>query len=250
MAADFEGKVALVTGAGSGMGRAAALRFAAAGAKVTVADIDASGGGETVRLITEAGGEAMATHTDVSRADDVRAMVAATVQRWGRLDCAFNNAGITSGGRSILDCDEETWNRVLGINLTGVWLCMKYELPELLRAGGGAIVNTASSFGEVGAPNSSPYTASKHGVVGITKAVALEVAQQGVRVNAVLPGLTDTPILGDQTPERQAGFLAAQPIGRMGRAEEVAAAAVWLCSDEATFVVGHPMAVDGGYLAR
>jgi NAD(P)-dependent dehydrogenase (short-subunit alcohol dehydrogenase family) len=246
---DFGGKVAIVTGAGSGMGRAAALEFAARGAKVTVADVNEQGAAETVRLIREAGGEAAFEPTDVSVAAEVQRVVAATVERWGRLDCAFNNAGITDQHKSIVDCDEEVWQRVLAVNLTGVWLCMKYEVPAMLDTGGGAIVNTASSFGEVSAPNSSPYTASKHGVVGITKTVALELAQRGIRVNAVLPGLTDTPILENVAVE-EAGFLSKQPIGRMGRAEEVAAAAVWLCSDAASFVTGHPMAVDGGYLAH
>jgi NAD(P)-dependent dehydrogenase (short-subunit alcohol dehydrogenase family) len=245
----FEGKVAIVTGAGSGMGRAAALQFAAGGARVTVADVNEQGGAETVELISEAGGEAAFERTDVSVATEVRQMVSATVARWGRLDCAFNNAGITDQHKSIVDCDEAVWKRVIDVNLTGVWLCMKHEVPAMLDTGGGAIVNTASSFGEVSAPNSTPYTASKHGVVGISKTVALEFAQRGIRVNAVLPGLTDTPIL-EHVRVEEAGFLSKQPIGRMGRPEEVAAAAVWLCSDAASFVTGHPMAVDGGYLAH
>jgi NAD(P)-dependent dehydrogenase (short-subunit alcohol dehydrogenase family) len=246
---DFEGKVAIVTGAGSGMGRAAALEFAARGAKVAVVDVNEEGGAETVRLITESEGEAVFERTDVSASAEVQRMVSATVKRWGRLDCAFNNAGITDQHKSIVECDDEVWGRVLAVNLTGVWLCMKHEVPAMLESGGGAIVNTASSFGEVSAPNSTPYTASKHGVVGITKTVALEFAQRGIRVNAVLPGLTDTPIL-EHVRVEEAGFLSKQPIGRMGRPEEVAAAAVWLCSDAASFVTGHPMAVDGGYLAH
>ncbi|HEV8711622.1 MAG TPA: SDR family oxidoreductase [Candidatus Binatia bacterium] len=252
MASLVAGKVALVTGGGSGIGRASALTFAREGAKVVVADVAVEGGEETVRLIQQRGGEAIFVKADVSRAAEVAALVARAVQTYGRLDCAHNNAGIEGAAATIVDYAEDAWERVIAINLKGVWLCMKYEIPYMLKQGGGAVVNTASTAGLVGYRGGSAYVASKHGVVGLTKTAALEYAKAGVRVNAVCPGAIDTPMMGRLTghrPQRAERMAAAEPVGRMGQPEEIAEAVVWLCSEAASFVTGHAMAVDGGITA-
>ena len=256
MAGTLEGKVALVTGGSSGIGRATCLAFAREGAKVVVADVNPRGGQETVSMVKEAGGEAIYVQADVSRAADVEAMVNRAVQAYGRLDCAHNNAGVSGGGRRapMHEYSEEDWDRIIGINLKGVWLCMKYEVPQMLRQGGGAIVNTASIMGLVGSwSRNIAYNASKHGVVGLTKTAALEYAQSGIRINAVCPGYIRTPILDpllSSNPEIEGQIIARHPIGRLGRPEEIAEAVVWLCSDAASFVTGHTMTVDGGYVAQ
>jgi NAD(P)-dependent dehydrogenase (short-subunit alcohol dehydrogenase family) len=246
----IEGKVAIVTGGGSGIGRATAVRFAEAGAKVLVADIVEDGGEETVRMIEEMGGEAAFQKTDVSKASDVEAMVDAAVETFDQLDFAFNNAGIEGTTAPSDELSEEDWQRVLDINLTGVWLGMKYEIPKMLEIGGGAVVNTSSVAGLLGFPELAPYVASKHGVVGVTKTAALEYSVQGVRVNAVCPGVIDTPMVArtfENNPEMREQLETSEPIGRLGEPEEVANAVVWLCSDEASFVTGVPLPVDGGY---
>jgi NAD(P)-dependent dehydrogenase (short-subunit alcohol dehydrogenase family) len=250
MAGELAGKVGLVTGGASGIGRATALAFAAAGARVVVSDRDADGARETVERIRAAGGEARCVPADVGEADQVEALVRETVAAYGRLDCAFNNAGISQYGTPIPDLAEEVWDRVLRVNLRGVFLCMKYEIPPMLRQGGGAIVNTASGYGLKGARGNAAYVASKHGIVGLTKVAALENAQAGVRVNALCPGWTETPLIAArlQDPDFRARILASEPMGRVGRPEEIAAAAVWLCSDAASFVTGHALSVDGGFM--
>lgn len=247
-------KVALVTGAGSGIGRATALAFSREGAKVVVADVTVEGGEETVSLVKKAGGEAIFVKTDVSKVAEVEALVNKTVSTYGRLDCAHNNAGI--GGRMvpIIEDTEQNWDRVIAINLTGVWYCLKYEIPQMLKQGGGAIVNTASVAGLAGARRGGTYVASKHGVVGLTKTAALEYAKAGIRVNAVCPGPIDTPLfrggVDKPLPRFAEKMLQAQPGGRLGQPEEIAESVVWLCSDAASFVTGHAMTVDGGYMAQ
>ncbi len=249
----LDGKVALITGAGSGIGRASALAFAREGAKVAVADIVAEGGEETVRMVKEAGGEAFFIKVDVSNAVEVEAMVNRVVDTYGRIDCAYNNAGIEGRLASTDEYPEDVFDKVIDINLTGVWLCMKYELPHMLKQGSGAIVNTASGAGLIGVAGLSAYVASKHGVVGLTKTAALEYAKSGIRVNAVCPGLIQTPmverITADQ-PQLGEALVAAEPIGRTGKPEEIAESVVWMCSDAASFVTGHAMSVDGGYVAQ
>ena len=249
----LEGKVALVTGGASGIGRATALTFAREGAKLVVADMNEEGGQQTVHMITEQGGEAIFVRTDVSQAVAVQALISTAVETYGRLDCAHNNAGISGGGRALTaDYPEDTWHRVIAINLTGVWLCMKYEIPQMLSQGSGAIVNTASVAGLIGARGLAAYVASKHGVVGLTKTAALEYAQQGIRVNCVCPGVIETPMTarGLSDPERRERIIASEPMGRVGIPEEVAEAVVWLCSDAASFVTGHTMTIDGGFVAQ
>jgi NAD(P)-dependent dehydrogenase (short-subunit alcohol dehydrogenase family) len=247
------GKAALVTGGGSGLGRASAIALARAGATVTVADVDEQGGKETAALVfEEAGGDADFVRADVTQADEVEAMVDKTVARWGRLDCALNNAGTTGVSAPTADYTLEDWNRAIALNLTGVFLCLKYEIPAMLERGG-AIVNMASGAGLVGFAGLPAYVASKHGVVGLTRAAALEYASQGLRVNAICPGSTRTPMLegfmgGDEQVERM--MTRAVPLRRLGRPEEIADAVVWLCSDAASFVVGHALAVDGGSVVQ
>lgn len=253
MSGQLDGKVALVTGAGSGIGRASARALAREGAKVVVSDVVVEGGEETVRMIEESGGEATFVKADVSKASEVEALVNSAVEAYGKLDCAHNNAGIEGTMGSTVECGEENWDRTININLKGVWLGLKYEIPRMSEGGGGAIVNTASVAGLVGFQNLPAYVASKHGVVGITRTAALEYAQQGIRVNAVCPGVIRTPmverILGGD-PEAAAQFTALEPVGRMGTPEEIAEAVVWMCSDAASFVTGHAMAVDGGLVAQ
>jgi len=249
----LEGKVALITGGASGIGRATALTFAREGAMLVVADMNADGGQQTIHMITEQGGEAVFAKTDVSKAVEVQALISKTVETYGRLDCAHNNAGISGGGRALTaEYLEDTWQQVLAVNLTGVWLCMKYEIPQMLSQGSGAIVNTASVAGLIGARGLAAYVASKHGVVGLTKTAALEYAQQGIRVNCVCPGVIETPMTarGLSDPERRAQIMANEPMGRVGTPEEVAEAVVWLCSDAASFVTGHTMTVDGGHVTQ
>ncbi len=248
----FAEKVALVTGAGSGIGRASALAFAREGARVVVADVDADGAQETVRAIEEQGGEAFFVQADVAVGGEVREMVERAVATYGRLDCAFNNAGIEGEMAATAECSEENWDRTIAVNLKGVWLCMKHEIPQMLEQGGGAIVNCASIAGLVGFPNLPAYTASKGGIVQLTRTAALEYAQSGIRVNALCPGVIRTPMVDRITggdPEAEAQFTALEPVGRMGAPEEMAEAAIWLCSDAASFVTGHPLVADGGMVA-
>ena len=252
MAGQLEGKVSLITGGGSGIGKASALAFAREGSKVVVADVNVDGGDETVRLIQDTGGEATFVRADVSNASDVSAMVDHAVQTYNRLDCAFNNAGVSGGPGRIHEYNEDDWSRVLDINLTGVWLCLKYEIIQMLNQGGGAIVNTASVMGLVGGSRSPAYGATKHGVVGLTKTAAVDYAQSGIRVNAVCPGYIRTPMIEQGIlldPGGEERVVSRHPMHRLGTPEEVAETVVWLCSDAASFVTGHAMAVDGGYVA-
>ncbi len=249
----FLGMVALVTGGGSGIGRASCLAFAREGARVAVADVDLSGAEETVRLVEGVGGRGVALQVDVTKSGEVKALVDKVVEEFGRLDCAFNNAGVGGEVMNTHEYPEDDWDRVIDVNLKGVWLCMKYEIPVMLRQGGGAIVNTASIYGLSGAGGYIAYNAAKHGVVGVTKTAALEYAGVGVRVNAVCPGYILTPmtIPGiEANPELERRMVSQTPMGRMGRPEEIAEAVVWLCSDAASFVTGHTMTPDGGYMAQ
>jgi NAD(P)-dependent dehydrogenase (short-subunit alcohol dehydrogenase family) len=255
MPGQLTNNVALVTGGASGIGRATALTFAREGAKLIIADMNEEGGHQTVHMIIENGGEATFVRVNVSNATEVEAMISKAVETYGRLDCAHNNAGIGSRPRAPLhECSEDAWDCVLNINLKGVWLCMKYEILQMLKQGHGTIVNTASIMGLVGSwSGTAAYNASKHGVVGLTKTAALEYATSGIRVNAVCPGYIRTPLIEDaltSRPEMEAQIVARHPVGRMGRPEEIAEAVVWLCSDAASFVTGHTMTVDGGYVAQ
>ena len=255
MTQQLSGKVALITGASSGIGRASALAFAKAGAKVAVADVAVEEGEKTVHMIHELGGEAIFIKTDVSKSAEVSALVRKTVSVLGALDCTLNNAGIEGSRASTAAYREEDWDRVMAINLKGVWLCMKYAIPYLRERGGGSIVNMASVNGLCsGMPGYPAYTASKHGVVGLTKAAAAEYAKVGIRINALCPGYIQTPMIETQAAKANGLFSswlkAFVPAGRLGTSEEIAEAAVWLCSDASSFVVGHSMAIDGGFLAQ
>lgn len=248
----LDNKVALVTGGSSGIGRAAALAFAREGAEVVVSDVNVVGGHETVEQIEAAGGEAIFFEANVASATEVEALIKATVRAYGRLDCAFNNAGVGGTLESLIEKTEAEWDTVIAVNLKGVWLCLKYEIPVMLAQGGGAIVNMASVAGLNGFPNGGIYAASKHGVIGLTKSAALEYARQGIRVNAVCPGYTDTPMVRAMTeavPQMERVTANASPMRRLGDPAEIAQAVVWLCSDKASFVTGHALPVDGGFVA-
>jgi len=245
----FKGKVAFVTGAASGIGHAAALAFAREGASVVIADMNEQGNQETVRMIEERGGRALAVRCDVTRVEDVRRALDAAIETFGQLDYAFNNAGIEYTIKAMADIAEEEWDRIMAIDLRGVFLCMKYEIPLMLKQGGGAIVNTSSGAGVKGFKGGAAYVAAKHGVVGLSKAAALDYAQSNIRINAVCPGIIETPMMdrfSGGTPESRQAVIAQEPVGRMGRPEEIAAIVVWLCSDAASFITGAAIVADGG----
>ncbi|OJH40205.1 SDR family oxidoreductase [Cystobacter ferrugineus] len=249
----LEGKAALVTGSGSGIGRATALLFAREGARVIVSDVNASGAEETVAAIQKKGGEARFIRCDVSKSAEVEALIRGAVETFGRLDCAVNNAGISGVMGPTGDYPEDAWDRVIATNLTGVWLCMKQEIQQMLKQGGGSIANTASVAGLVGFTMAPAYTAAKHGVVGLTKTAALEYAKANIRINAVCPGLVRTPMITDTTsknPQIEQALIADEPVGRMADPEEIAEALVWLCSGASSFITGAALPVDGGVVAR
>ena len=246
---EFTGKAGIVTGGASGIGRAAAIAFAREGASVLIADIDATGGDETAAMIREAGGVARFLHTDVSRDDAVGAMVADAVAHFGGLDFAFNNAGSNGMPGSVVDVSEEDFDRAFALNVKSVFLCMKHEIPAMVRRGGGAIVNTASGLGLAAVPDRAAYVTTKHAVIGLTKAAAVDFGAHGIRVNTLAPGMTETPMLQrsvQHSGAQQAAISHRMPLGRFGTAEEQAEAALWLCSPRASFVTGATMVVDGG----
>lgn len=251
METQFKNKVAIVTGGSFGIGKATAIAFAKKGARVTIADLVEDA--EVVNAIKALGGEVNFIKCDVSKTEDVKAMIEKTIATFGRLDYAFNNAGIEGSNGTTQECTEENWDKTIAVNLKGIWLCMKYEIPEILKQGKGVIINCASVAGLIGFPGLPAYVASKHGVIGLTKTSALECAKLGIRVNAVCPGAIKTPMIDRITgnkKEVEEQFTGLEPIGRLGQPEEVANAVLWLCSDEASFVTGHAMAVDGGWVAQ
>lgn len=247
----LKGKIALITGGGSGIGRATCLLFASEGATVVVADYVAEGGHETVQQIKANGGEATFVQADVSKSADVQNMIATTVQTYGRVDVLFNNAGIEGPSAKIANYKEDDWDRVIAIDLTSVYLGMKYVIPEMLKQGGGSIISTASVAGLVGFPGSGAYAAAKAGVINMTRMVALEYADKNIRVNCICPGIIDTPmvdrVVGGRLRER---VVKAEPVGRLGRPEDIANAALFLASEESSFATGAPFVIDGGYVAR
>jgi NAD(P)-dependent dehydrogenase (short-subunit alcohol dehydrogenase family) len=245
----YSHKVAFVTGGGSGIGRATALALAREGASVTVADVSEPGSQETARLIEEQGGRALAVKCDVTRSVDVSAALDKTIEAFGRLDCAFNNAGVEQKNAAIAEIEETEWDHIVNVNLRGVFLCMKYEILLMLKQGGGAIVNTSSGAGVIGIKGGSVYAGTKHGVIGLTKSAALDYSTRNIRVNVVAPGYIETPMMDRFTGGTAEGWekvVSEEPIGRAGKPEEIADAVIWLCSDAASFVVGHALVVDGG----
>jgi len=245
----FAGKVALVTGGASGIGRAAARLLAREGARVAVADLDEAGGAAACRQIADAGGEATFVRADVGDAASVRAMIEAVVARYGRLDCAFNNAGVAAPFAPLADFDEAAFDRILTTNLKGVWLCLKHEIPVMRAQGGGTIVNTSSGTTMTALVGTGPYAASKAGIIQLTRVAALECADAGLRVNCILPGMTRTPPIERRfaaNPGEEAQKAAQYPLGRIAQPEEIAEAATWLLSDQSSFVTGHALVVDGG----
>ncbi len=255
MSRALEEKVTVITGAASGIGRETALLFAAEGARLVLADVDDDGSEGTARLAADRGADAVHIHCDVTDSAQVQALVDAAVARHGRLDCAFNNAGIGGASAQIADYERGDWDRVIAINLTGVFLCMQSELRQMADQGSGAIVNTASVVGVIGYPRLAAYNAAKHGVIGLTRTAALEYATRGIRVNAVCPGWTETPMVMDEgpapasIPEVYDAIAGLAPMHRLGKPIEIAEAVAWLCSDAASFVTGHPLVVDGGVVA-
>jgi NAD(P)-dependent dehydrogenase (short-subunit alcohol dehydrogenase family) len=253
MAGLLQGKIVLVTGGGSGIGRATSMLLAREGAKIMIADYVPEGAERSVKMIKEKGGEAACVAADISLPKQAEMMVNKTLETYGRIDCAFNNAGIEGRMASTFECTEENFDRTIAINLKGVWLCMRYEIPQMLKQGGGAIVNTASVAGLVGFEGLIAYNASKHGVIGLTKTAALEFAQKNIRVNCVCPGVIRTPMverLIDSHGMNEQDLTSGEPVGRMGKPEEIGEAVTWLFSDASSFVTGHSMVVDGGWVAR
>jgi NAD(P)-dependent dehydrogenase (short-subunit alcohol dehydrogenase family) len=249
----FEGKIALVTGGGSGIGRATALAFAREGAQVVIGNRNVQRGEETVAMIKKGGGTASFKKTDVLVATEIKALVEHAVKTYGGLDLAFNNAGVEGVVASVVDQTEANYEAVMNVNVKGVWLSMKYEIPRMLERGGGSIVNCSSVAGLIGFPNMSIYMASKHAVIGLTKVAAIEFSAQGIRINAVNPAVIDTEMV-DRLAEgfgmKKEELVQFHPIGRLGRAEEIAEAVLWMCSDKSSFVTGHSLIVDGGFTAR
>jgi NAD(P)-dependent dehydrogenase (short-subunit alcohol dehydrogenase family) len=249
MAASYDGRVAFVTGAANGIGRATALAFAREGADVIVVDLSGEGLDETARMIEALGVSALSVRCDVTRSDQITAALEKGLGRFGRIDAAFNNAGIEQPVTATAELTEDQWDRILEVDLKSVFLCMKHQIPIMLRQGGGAIVNTSSGAGVVGIRGQAAYVAAKHGVIGLTKAAALDYAGSKIRINAVCPGIIETPMMdrfSGGTPEGRQRVIAQEPVGRMGRPEEIAATVLWLCSDPAAFVIGHAVVVDGG----
>jgi NAD(P)-dependent dehydrogenase (short-subunit alcohol dehydrogenase family) len=248
----FAGKVVLVTGAAAGIGRATAIAFGRAGAYVVVADTSVDGGHATAAKIVEAGGKALYVNADVTRAREVEVLVDKTVNHFGRIDCAVNNAAIEGEQQHLTDGDEAQFDRIMDVNVKGVWLCMKHELRRMVEQGGGVIVNMASTAGLVGMPDRSIYTASKHAVIGLTKSAAAEYASSGVRINSLCPGAVKTPMLArmlERDPQLEKKLKAANPMGRLAELAEIANAVMWLCSEQSSFVTGHQLAIDGGLTA-
>ena len=248
----FDGKVAIVTGGASGIGRSAALLYAQNGAKVVVSDLDETRGNETLSMILQAGGEAAFICADVSNPDDCQRLVSSAVQKFDRLDLAFNNAGIGGESNPVASYSVEAWQKVISINLSGVFYCMKYEIPAMLKTGGGAIVNMSSILGQVGFASAPAYVAAKHGVVGLTQTAALEYGPYNLRINAVGPGFISTPMIAglEQDEQTRDMLVSLHPMGRLGKPEEVAELVIWLSSDNASFITGSYYPIDGGYLAR
>lgn len=250
---NFQNSVALVTGASTGIGRATALAFGSSNARVAVADFNEDAGLQTVKMIESAGGQALFIKCDVSRVDDIQNAIQTTIKNFGSLDFAFNNAGIEGAQGVTQDCTLENWDRVINTNLRGVWLCMKYQIPQMLKQGHGSIVNCSSIAGLIGFPGIPAYVASKHGVIGLTKTAALECARQNIRINAICPGVIQTPMIdrfvhGEAQARKQ--LVDGEPIGRVGQPEEISDAALWLCSSSSSFVTGHALTVDGGWVAQ
>jgi NAD(P)-dependent dehydrogenase (short-subunit alcohol dehydrogenase family) len=254
MALLLEGKSALITGGGGGIGRATALAFAREGARVAVADLMPDAAQETVALINRANGQGMSLSGDITDAGLVQAMIGSAVAAYGRLDCAFNNAGIApwqveASGMKTAEWSEASFDRMIAVNLRSVWLCMKYEIPQMQGQGGGSIINTSSILGLIGLPNGAAYAAAKHGVIGLTKTAALEYAEDRIRVNAVCPGFIKTPMTAETQEQRADQVISRTPLGRFGEPAEIAEMVVWLCSDRASYVTGAAYAVDGGWTA-
>jgi NAD(P)-dependent dehydrogenase (short-subunit alcohol dehydrogenase family) len=254
MAGILEGKVAIITGAGSGIGRATSRIFAREGARLVLADVVEDGGKQTLAMVADTGKEAIFVKTDVSNQSDVDALIAKAVETYGHIDCAFNNAGIEGKNGLTHECDRENWDRVIAIDLTGVWLCMKAEIAQMLKQGnGGAIVNTSSGAGLAGVRGMPAYVAAKHGVAGLTRAAAVEYGKHNIRVNAVCPGPIRTPMMErllGKRPDAEARFARGGPLKRLGEPSEIGETVAWLCSDHASYVTGLPMPVDGGFMAQ
>jgi NAD(P)-dependent dehydrogenase (short-subunit alcohol dehydrogenase family) len=246
----FENKVVIVTGAASGIGRATAISFAKEGAAVVVSDVSETGGLETIKLIQDQKGTATFIKCDVSLESEVKNLVAKTIETYGKLDCAFNNAGIEGTPSSTTECTEENWNRTINTDLKGVWLCMKHEIPAMLASGKGSIVNCSSIAGLVGFETIPAYVASKHGVIGLTETAALEFAKKNIRVNAVCPGVIHTPMLDRFDKGDEMAMADQTPVGRVGQPEEIADSVLWLCSDKSSYVTGQSIAIDGGWVAH